>query len=98
MFFEDGILGLIYPIVAVGVVLFALWNSKKNKNKTVKKRPQKTVASDGHVLQGKNDPTCARYGHVHPEAQNRYIVHDEPKEGYVNLNGKLMTLKEAAKY
>ena len=61
-------------------------------------KPAKTVSSDGHVIDPKNDPTCAKYGHVHEETKHRYIVHDEPVEGYVNLNGKLITLQEAAKY
>ena len=61
-------------------------------------KPAKTVSSDGHVIDPKNDPTCAKYGHVHEEVKHRYIVHEEPVQGYVNLNGKLISLKEAAKY
>ena len=89
------------PVIIVAVVII-ISMKKKNANRTVKKvystRPPKTVSSDGHVIKPENDPTCAKYGHVHEETKHRYIVHDEPVEGYVNLNGKLMTLKEAAKY
>ena len=89
------------PIIIVAIVLiFSL--KKKNQNKTVKKAysagPSKTVSSDGHVIKPENDPTCAKYGHVHEETKHRYIVHDEPVEGYVNLNGRIISLKEAAKY
>ena len=90
----DYILNILIIIVFILVILRFV----KKAGKSVPAAPKKTVASDGHVLKGYNDPTCARYGHEHKDLNKRYIVHDEPVEGYVNLNGKLMTLKEAAKY
>lgn len=83
------------PLAFIIAVIYAVNN--KTKNKRGNRKPQ-TVSSDSHVIKPEDDPTCAKYGHVHDEIKHRYIVHDEPVEGYVNLNGRLMTLKEAAKY
>ena len=97
----------IFPVLfVVFLIVFSVKKSlpkRENSQRSgrVKPRPvkpSKTVSSDGHVIDPENDPTCAKYGHVHEEVKHRYIVHDEPVEGYVNLNGKLISLKEAAKY
>ena len=52
-------------------------------------KTRRTISSDGHVVPAKSDPTCeGEYGHDHgPQRERRYIVHDEPNEGYVVLNG-----------
>ncbi len=62
------------------------------------------IASDGHRIPAKDDISCARFGHRHeksadpdfPEAQ--FIVHNEPVEGYINLNGKILKRSEADEY
>lgn len=66
---------------------------------TAPKRPARS--SDGHWLREEQDITCRQYGHNHPrsvEPQSRYIVHEEPTEGYIVLNGKKMLRTEADKY
>ena len=58
-----------------------------------------SVASDGHVLQGADDPTCRRFGHRHAgDGAPRYLVHEEPLgEDYITLNGMRVRLKDADK-
>ena len=56
-----------------------------------------TVSSDGHKVPASQDLTCEQeYGHVHDrkamqeaekEYGRRYVVHEEPTEGWVVLNG-----------
>lgn len=64
---------------------------------------RRTIAGDGHVIPPKNDITCeGKDGHVHaplsPSEQKdygpRYIVHDDPEEGYVVLNGVMRKISE----
>lgn len=61
------------------------------------KRQRRTVAHDGHAIPKENDITCeTAYGHNHgltPEGR-RYIVHEDPPEGYVILNGVKRSLDE----
>lgn len=64
-----------------------------------KRRPVK--ASDGHILKGVRDITCRQFGHNHPEweePESRYIVHDDPEDGFIILNGKKMRITEADQY
>ncbi|MCR5627984.1 MAG: hypothetical protein K6F99_11730 [Lachnospiraceae bacterium] len=63
-----------------------------------KSRQPSTFSSDGHRIDKDEDPTCAKYGHVHENVPERYIVHDEVPEGYCILNGKKVKLKEAKDY
>ncbi|MBR4164434.1 MAG: hypothetical protein IKR11_12995 [Solobacterium sp.] len=48
-------------------------------------------SSDGHIVPQNQDLTCeTKCGHNHgtdSERQPRYIVHEEPQQGYVILNG-----------
>ena len=48
---------------------------------------RRTISSDGHAVPKDQDLTCGRYGHDHGDLQERYIVHEDPPEGYVVLNG-----------
>ncbi len=66
----------------------------------LKNRRHSVSADDGHRLFGDEDVSCSRFGHVHPEADDmpRYIVHDDPEDGYILLNGKKMLLSEADRY
>lgn len=48
---------------------------------------RRTISSDGHIVPKDQDLTCGRYGHDHGDLQERYIVHEDPPEGYVVLNG-----------
>jgi len=65
-----------------------------------------TISSDGHTVSPNEDLTCERVdGHVHSESSTleqeygkRYIVHNEPENGYVILNGVKRKLKDCSKY
>jgi|GEM_PF-6042292 len=61
--------------------------------KVVKK---KTISDDGHEVAQEQDLTCENtYGHSHPEtSERRYIVHEDPEEGYVILNGEKRKISE----
>lgn len=52
---------------------------------------KQNVSSDGHKVPFSEDLTCtAKDGHHHTESSefgSRYIVHNEPEQGYVVLNG-----------
>ncbi len=53
------------------------------------------VSDDGHVVSRDNDLTCETvYGHQHEHAEPRYIVHEDPDEGFVILNGVKRSLEE----
>ncbi len=58
-------------------------HSKDNRNNS--------RSSDGHIVPRNDDMTCeTKYGHHHATIDGehpRYIVHEEPNEGYVILNG-----------
>lgn len=57
--------------------------------------------SDGHSLSDEQDITCRQFGHNHPaweEPGVRYIVHDDPEDGFIILNGTKMRVTEADKY
>ncbi len=95
-------------IVAI-IFLFVIRNKKKGKSGWKElfepRRGVERVASDGHKISAEDDISCAKYGHDHshdaklegfPDAQ--FIVHDEPQEGYINLNGKILKRSEADEY
>ncbi len=65
------------------IIVFIFGSRKTNEHSS------KTISDDGHRIPKKQDITCyGEYGHDHPEdVQPRYIVHEEPVEGYVILNG-----------
>ena len=67
-----------FLVIIIGII-------KASKNK------KKTISSDGHVVPKKQDLTCeTEFEHKHPQTNEfgrRYIVHEEPEEGYVVLNG-----------
>lgn len=63
------------------------------------RRPARST--DGHVLRGEQDITCRQFGHRHNEEEEpatRFIVHDDPEDGYILLNGKKMRISEADRY
>lgn len=67
-----------------------------------KKQRGRQISSDGHVVQKSQDFTCeTNYGHEHDAPQEsferRYIVHEDPEEGYVVLNGIKRKLEDCAK-
>ena len=75
------------------------WYTEKAPGATASRRTARS--SDGHWIRGEQDITCRQYGHNHSgsvEPQSRYIVHEEPTDGYIVLNGKKMLRTEADKY
>ena len=75
------------------------WHSEKLPGSRNSKRQSRAL--DGHVMKGSQDITCRQFGHSHPEWEEpttRYIVHDDPEDGYIILNGKKMKITEADKY
>lgn len=75
------------------------WHTEKIPGSGSFRKPART--SDGHVLSDAQDITCRQFGHNHPaweEPAVRYIVHDDPEEGFIILNGKKMRITEADKY
>lgn len=64
---------------------------------TVRKNEFKTKSSDGCIIPKSQDITCRKYGHDHRTKFDqipRYIVHEEPEDGYVILNGIKRSLKD----
>lgn len=75
------------------------WHTEKLPGAGNRRRPVR--ASDGHILSEMRDITCRQFGHNHSsreEPEMRYIVHDDPEQGYIILNGKKMRISEADKY
>ena len=103
---------VLFPaIVTILLSLYAIRKSRERGKggirefKDAAKQGVERIASDGHKINAKDDISCARYGHDHsrdmkqegfPDAQ--YIVHNEPQEGYINLNGKILKRSEADEY
>ncbi len=74
---------LVYIVFMAAVISLAV----KNQEGKTRKAP---VSDDGHAVPKEQDLTCERYGHDHQENTEfgrRYIVHEDPEEGYVILNG-----------
>lgn len=81
---------LIYAVILFAVIITLISNAQKKKKR-------KTVSSDGHVVPADEDLTCdTKYGHRHVPDQNgrRYIVHEEPEDGWVVLNGVKRRIKD----
>ncbi len=109
----EGLIMAIFWVVIVGVVAVKSRKNIKHKPgmhpttinkpssppmKQVKPVHKPTVASDGHSIPKSKDITCeGQYGHDHGDRVPRYIVHEEPTEGYCILNGKKVALKDCWK-
>ena len=100
------------PIIVLAVLFwFAFGNNKRKGQNSWKelteaaKQGVSRIASDGHRISAEDDISCARYGHDHSNdpmqkdiPKEQFIVHNEPPEGYINLNGKIIKLTEADEY
>ena len=74
-------------IMAVFSIISAIIGGKPaGRNRRTQRRP---VSDDGHAVSFDQDLTCeTKYGHDHSTpGGRRYIVHEDPEEGYVVLNG-----------
>lgn len=81
---------ILAPIIITLVTIFIFSQALSAVGKGAQ-RKKPLVSSDGHVVPKQQDITCENeFGHQHPknkEYGRRYIVHEEPEEGYVVLNG-----------
>ncbi len=83
------------PILFWIVIVFIISMSSVARQRNAGRR--RTVSSDGHTVPPSEDLTCERYGHDHSESTEfgrRYIVHEEPEDGYVILNGVKRKISE----
>ena len=70
------------------------------------KKGVERIASDGHKISAEDDISCAWFGHDHSKDEKQdnifpdkqFIVHNEPQQGYINLNGKILKRSEADEY
>ena len=89
---------LIFVVFAVAIIT-SIFKNPDLKNAIQKKG---TLSSDGHIVPANQDLTCENdYGHNHGKpVPERYIVHEDDNLGdrWIILNGKKISLKEAAKY
>ena len=101
---------IIFMVYAVAFIAISLYIKKgiRSMGETTQKNyrsnfsnlnVRRTVSSDGHVVPKKDDFTCeGKEGHYHePQSEEfgqRYIVHEEPENGYVVLNGKMIRLED----
>ena len=62
---------------------------------------RKVMSSDGHKVSNEFDRTCeTQFGHNHRteySMDSRYVVHEEPTQGYIVLNGKKYSKNELNK-
>ncbi len=75
-------------VLAAWIFLVAIFTIVSASRASAKRRPPQS--DDGHTVKASQDLTCeTKYGHDHGSqtAMKRYIVHEDPPEGYVILNG-----------
>lgn len=101
--------GVFFTFIVIFLVLIVISsaaNAAKRNGAGRNTNMRRTVSSDGHAVPRREDLTCdTNEGHHHPEESAmakefgpRYIVHDEPEEGYVILNGVKRKLTDCSKY
>ena len=74
-----------FIIIAVWVVIIA---AASIISSAMRKGSMNTISSDRHAVPREDDFTCeTKYGHHHDYSERRYVVHEEPQQGYVVLNG-----------
>ena len=75
-------------MIIFGVWVFIIFLTAILSSMTARKR-RVTRSDDGHEVPMNQDLTCeTQYGHNHGALpEKRYIVHEDPEEGYVILNG-----------
>ena len=99
--------------VAILVLIIVMGYKKKGgafrpiqqEFKEAAKKGIERIASDGHKISAEDDISCARFGHDHSHDEKQaifpdkqFIVHNEPQQGYINLNGKILKRSEADEY
>ena len=78
----------------LGTLLSFTAKAGRKKNR----RRRRTISDDGHYVPASEDLTCeTAAGHRHESSSEygqRYIVHNEPEDGYVVLNGVMRKIEE----
>jgi hypothetical protein len=89
MYYLSTFLSLIVWAIVILAICSALIAASKKR----------TRSDDGHAVPRRQDLTCEKkYGHQHPDdGTHRYIVHEDPEEGYVILNGVKRKIKDCDK-
>ena len=93
--------GLLVTLAALGVwvAVFTVFR-RMLAGKPARRRP---ISSDGHAVSPEQDLTCeTKSGHSHPKMSakdekdygKRYIVHNDPENGYVILNGVMRKISD----
>ena len=66
--------------------------AKKNKQRS------RIISDDGHFVPSNEDLTCeTTQGHKHQKSTEfgpRYVVHNEPSQGYIVLNGIVRKIED----
>ena len=91
-----------FVVWIIAVIVMTIASIRSAQKKTAGNRPRRTVSSDGHVVPPSEDLTvdtgASHYSrhkeHAEEEFGRRYIVHNEPVQGYVILNGVMRSLEE----
>ena len=98
--FADALLPLVFILVIIATIAISVSKNPDLKNAIQKNKG--TMSSDGHIVPADQDLTCENeYGHNHGKSlPERYVVHEDDDLGdrWIILNGKKISLKEAAKY
>ena len=84
--------GFLILVAVINIVNAIISSGKRAGN-----RSRRSISDDGHAVPRSQDLTCeTKYGHDHGgiEAQKRYIVHEDPEEGFVVLNGIKRRIKD----
>lgn len=80
-----------FVLFLIAVWVFIGLSLRRSSRMQSKDNRNLSRSSDGHIVPRKDDMTCeTKYGHHHTSIDGehpRYIVHEEPNEGYVILNG-----------
>ena len=88
------------PIIWGFLILLAvinIVNAIVSSGRRIRTGSHTAVSDDGHVVPRSQDLTCeTKYGHDHSSTQTpaRYIVHEDPEQGYVILNGVKRRIKD----
>ncbi len=90
-----------YIVIVIAAIIINKKKKEAQKNKgvsPVNQKPYATRSDDGHRIPRAQDLTCEKqYGHKHTTIDGtapRYIVHEEPEQGYVILNGVKRRIKD----
>ena len=88
----------IFIVYVVSYVMFV----KRRISKTGTTTHRFERSSDGHIVSADESFTCeTKEGHNHPkisaEFGQRYIVHNDPEDGYVILNGVRRKLDDCSR-